>query len=96
MAYNPTMDKFWAIAAVVFIAELPCLLRTFALQTQSESTWKVIGATVLGNVLALAAGLLLAKVVSSALTESLHDHLKVISGILFIFLGAYLLLEHHH
>jgi putative Mn2+ efflux pump MntP len=85
------MDKFWALAAIVFVAELPCLLRTFALQVQNRSIWSVVLATTLGNALALVVGLLLAKAFMAASPEASHDYAKAIAGAVLMGLGAYMI-----
>ena len=52
---------FWAIFAVVFIAEIPCILRTVALQLHTQGIWGVVGGTIAGSFAALFTGILIAK-----------------------------------
>lgn len=90
------MDKigFWACAATVLLMELPCLIRTMALQANNQSVWPVVWGTVLGNAFALAVGILLARAMGR-LPENLHCYFHSAAGVVLIGLGAYMLLDRH-
>lgn len=89
---------FWSILMIVFIAELPCLLRTMCIQMHNKSMWEVITGTMTGNILALVIGVLLAKFVQSSMPLGWIEYIEKGASILLIALGFYLLLScnHHH
>lgn len=90
------MDKldFWKILAVVFIAELPCLLRTVCIQLQNKGIWSVIWGTMAGNLLALVIGIAIAKGLTTA-PEAWFGYLEKAASIALISLGFYLLMSGH-
>ncbi len=88
--------SFWLVLWIVFIAEIPCLLRTMAMQVKNESIWPVIWGTTTGNVLALAVGIFFAKVAAAWLGPKAMEYFEHISAIALIVLGFYLLLRHNH
>jgi len=95
-----TMDHgdkigFWLVLAFVFVAEIPCILRTIAIQVRNESIWSVVLGTMAGNVLALVVGVILAKFLAGILTESQMHWIHNGSAIALIVLGAYMLFGGH-
>ncbi len=88
--------SFWFILWIVFIAEIPCLLRTMAIQVRNESIWQVVWGTTAGNLLALVVGITLAKIASSYLGPRGMEYMENVSAIALIALGFYLLLRHDH
>ncbi len=91
------MDKFgfWAVLIVVFIAEIPCLLRTMAIQLHNKSIWSVVWGTTAGNLLALVCGVLLAKVVQKYFSEHWLQYVEHGASVMLIILGFYLLFSGH-
>lgn len=84
------MEKFWAIFAIVFLAEIPCILRTVSIQLYSNDTWKVIWGTLAGSVSALVVGLLLAKVFSVAVPTKYVDFIHPLAAIILIVAGVFM------
>lgn len=91
------MDKFsfWAIFSVVFLAEIPCILRTVAIQLKSEGIWNVIAGTAAGSAAALLVGILLAKLMQGGVPPAYSDYVGYVSGIGLIVLGVMFLLKIH-
>lgn len=89
------MDKlgFWAIFFVVFLAEIPCILRTVSIQLQSEGIWNVVAGTAAGSVAALIIGIALAKLMQ--IPPQYSDYVGYVSGIGLIALGVMFLLKIH-
>lgn len=82
---------FWKIFLVVFLAELPCMIRTTGLQLSSNKIWDVIWGTTLGNVLALVFGLAAAAMLTWTFDglKLEERHVNWFTGALFILLGLY-------
>lgn len=83
---------------VVLVAELPCMIRTAALQLQNGNIWSVIWGTIVGSALALVGGLTIAKVFGVHAGDS--PYVSWIAGALIIGIGVYMMLSggnpHHH
>lgn len=86
---------WWKILLVVFLAELPCLLRTVALQTYSKQMLNVIVGTLLGNLAALVIGIALGELINRHLGEK-EIYLNYIAGSMLIFLGLHIMFWDHH
>lgn len=84
------MDLF-KIVLIVFIAELPCMVRTVALQLQNGSIWSVIWGTILGSALALAGGLIISKILECGFALAIHSQVNWIAGGILICLGLYMM-----
>ena len=80
---------------VVVIAELPCMIRTAALQLQNGSIWNVIWGTVAGSAVALLLGLGIAKTFGSHVGE---HYVNWIAGALLVGIGLYMMFsgDHNH
>ena len=74
---------------VVLIAELPCMIRTAALQLQSGKIWDVVWGTIAGSTVALILGLGIAKMLGSQVADS--QWINWISGLLIIGIGIYMI-----
>ena len=91
------MDKigFWACAGAVLLMELPCLLRTMALQANNQSVWPVVWGTILGNAFALLVGIALARA-AARLPEGALGYVHTAAGLVLIGLGAYMIFFDKH
>lgn len=91
------MDKFgfWSVLLVVFVAEIPCLLRTMALQMHNKGIWNVIWGTTAGNAMALVFGVVLAQSVRRYMPEAWLTYLEHGASVMLIILGVYLLFSGH-
>jgi putative Ca2+/H+ antiporter (TMEM165/GDT1 family) len=92
---------FWFVLLFVFLAEIPCILRTMAIQLGNDSIWSVVWGTMTGNILALIVGVLVAKLVTKFLPPQALHTLESLSAVALIVLGLYLLFKphdhnHHH
>lgn len=90
------MDKmsFWTCMVAVALMEIPCLVRTMALQTYNQSIWPVVVGTVVGNVAALVIGIALAKL-AGRLPEGTLWYVHAGAGIALMGLGAYMIFDKH-
>lgn len=86
---------FWLVLFFVFVAEIPCIMRTAALQLKNDSVWPVVWGTMAGNVLALVVGIALAKALAGLLSESQMDWMHSGSAVALILLGVYMLFMGH-
>lgn len=80
---------------IVFLAEIPCLLRTMAIQMHNKGIWDVIWGTLAGNALALVMGIGLAKVIQNCWPDEWLTYMEYGASIMFILLGAWLLFNGH-
>tara|TARA_Y100000034_G_scaffold136971_1_gene217762 strand:+ start:5107 stop:5373 length:267 start_codon:yes stop_codon:yes gene_type:complete len=83
--------NLWKIFLIVFIAELPCVVRTIGLQMYSGDMTKVIIGTVAGNMIALVAGILIAKAAMMHFDLKNFAYMDWLTGGLFILLGLYII-----
>lgn len=83
---------FWSVFTVVFIAEIPCILRTVAIQLKTDSVWDVVWGTMAGSLVALIVGILFAKVCLTNL-PLIADRMQLVSGGCLILLGLLLLFK---
>lgn len=86
----------WVVLLFVLVSELPCILRTVAIQVRNDDVWPVVIGTIGGNILALVLGLLLARLITSLLTPGQMELVHTASGLSLIAMGIYLLATHHH
>lgn len=91
------MDKFsfWSIFSIVFLAEIPCILRTVAIQLKSEGIWNVIGGTIAGSAVALLVGIVVAKWMQNGIPPQYADVVGYLSGASLIILGIMFILKLH-
>jgi len=91
------MDKFgfWAVFAIVFLAEIPCILRTVAIQLKSDGIWSVVGGTIAGSAAALLVGILVAKLMQGSIPSQWSDIVGYMSGVALIALGIMFLFKIH-
>jgi putative Ca2+/H+ antiporter (TMEM165/GDT1 family) len=87
---------FWLVLWMVFVAEIPCIIRTMAMQVKNESVWAVVWGTMAGNVLALVVGVTLAKLAMGVLGPKAMEYFENVTALALIVLGFYLLLRHNH
>lgn len=81
------------ILIIVFLAELPCLIRTTSLTLYSQGdTLRVIGGTVAGNVLALVVGLGIGKALLYFFDLDSGGRIAdYVSGMIFMLIGLYIM-----
>lgn len=84
--------NFLSIFLIVLLAEIPCILRTVAIQLRSEGVWEVVWGTVAGSAMALLVGIGIGYWAGSSL-PSIADKAQVLSGFCMIFLGLWLLIK---
>lgn len=85
------MKATFAIAMIVFVAELGCLLRSTALVTQYGKTAVFLG-TMVGTALAAAAGVYLGVWADKALP---HVLVHWIAGLMLVAVGVWIIAEHY-
>jgi putative Ca2+/H+ antiporter (TMEM165/GDT1 family) len=87
------MEKFnfFTIFLLVFLAEIPCIVRTMALQVQNKGIWEVVLGTIAGSGLALVVGIFLAKFATKFIENPLW--IQYCSGLAIIGLGILILLR---
>jgi len=92
------MEKFsfWTIFAVVFLAEIPCILRTMAIQVKTEGIWTVVFGTIAGSLVALLVGIFLAKVLTISIPEQYINWIQTFSGLALMAIGAMIVFHQHH
>lgn len=81
------MNKFWLFFVAVVVAEIPCILRTTAMQIKSEGIWPVISATLAANAVTLLIGIFIAKFLIKGLPEDYANYLQYAAGLVFVGLG---------
>lgn len=91
------MEKVGLIGILVFVflAELPCIFRTTALQMYSGNLYNVIVGTMVGNAIALVVGLALAYLLVRFFHLQHFEFMNYLSGSVFILLGLYIMLSGH-
>ena len=91
------MEKVGLIGILVFVflAELPCILRTTALQMHTGNMYNVVVGTILGNAIALVAGVALAYLLVRLFHLQHFEFMNYLSGSVFILLGLYIMLSGH-
>lgn len=83
------------VLSVVFLAEIPCILRTVALQLKTDGIWQVIFGTLVGSGLALAVGIGIALLISREIPVEYANWVQYCSGAAIIFIGLMVLLKGH-
>lgn len=83
--------NLWKIFLIVFIAELPCMIRTVGLQLHSDNLWKIIAGTVAGNFIALFGGLMIAHLLMKTVDLAKFAYLDLLTGGIFILLGLWIM-----
>jgi len=93
------MGNFWSsfltILFVVFMAEIPCILRTVVLQVRSDGIWPVVLGTIGGSLLALSVGVAIGKLTTDVIPGYAIDWVQCIAGITMIGLGFFMVLNQH-
>lgn len=87
---------FWLVMWLVFVAEIPCIVRTVALQAGNKSIWSVACGTLAGSVLALFVGIVFAKMAGNFLGDRYMHCFENVMGLVLIGLGIYMLLRPDH
>lgn len=78
---------FWSVFLAVLIAEIPCILRTTAMQIRTEGFASIIGGTLAANAVTLIFGILLAKFLVREIPSDYADIAQNIAAFVFIALG---------
>ena len=78
------------IILIVLIAEVPCMLRAFALQVKAGDASKVVAGTLVGTMVALVIGVVLAEWIRG---WEAAKHLNVIAGVLIVLVGIWLIFD---
>ena len=91
------MDKFsfWTVFSVVFLAEIPCIIRTMALQIRTGGVFEVVTGTLAGSAVALIVGICLAKLLSSGIPPQYTIMVQWFSGVALMVVGAMILFRCH-
>lgn len=85
--------SIFEILIIVFLAELPCLIRTTSLTMYSQGEiLKVTLGTILGNAAALIVGLLIGKSLLYFCDLENTSFTQYIAGVIFILIGMYIML----
>ena len=87
------MNKFWTVLLVVFLAEIPCILRTVALQLKTDGLWQVISGTLLGNAVALGIGLSIAFLIAREIPTEYENWIQIASGLLIVGIGLLMIFQ---
>lgn len=87
------MEKFWAFFLIVFVAEIPCIVRTVALQMQTDRVLSVVFGTLAGSVAALVVGIAIAKLMKYGVPASHADVLQYVSGAVLIIIGLLMIFK---
>ena len=88
------MDNFWIIFGIVFLAEIPCILRTMSIQLYSNDIWKVVTGTLAGSISALLVGLMLAKIFSLTVPAKYIEYIHPFAAIILILAGIFMFTHH--
>lgn len=86
---------FWYIFLCVIVAEIPCILRTTALQIRNDGVGSIIGGTLAANAVALFFGILLAKIFVNVVPSDYADLFQNFAGLVFIILGLFMFCGGH-
>lgn len=88
--------EFWTTFIIVFLAEMPCILRTAVIQIRSGSMWSVFWGTMGGSLLAVIVGIMIGKFSSRSIPSEYTCWTQYLAGMLFIVLGLLMMVRHEH
>jgi hypothetical protein len=87
------MEKFWLFFAIVLVAEIPCMVRTAALQMQTEGILPVVFGTLAGSVAALVVGIAVATLIKGGVPEGHAEALQYVSGAVLVAFGLFMMFK---